>query len=337
LIKEYGPVTVPEFADRFFNKGTGIYNFISTIGYPNMSSVGLAGMMEMFRDYWTVKDGMQSWADALADNFKSLGGDLKLSTYVDTIITKDGAAVGAKVGDQVYEADFVLSAGDYKKTFHKLLDDTSPVPNDILKKIKEAPVSESFFTVYAGINMPNDKLRQCMKVAAVMLCNTAERGYADNPAAEDFFSKGPLFVYSPSMINEQLAPEGKSSLMLQTVSPHGWMDNWGGGNKEKYKALKKSATETFIKRAEKIIPDLSKLIEYSDAATPLTYERYTHNTDGASSSWSWHARKGFYPPGTMMKIDTPVKNLYISSCWAAPNGGVPGALEAGYRCAQTIK
>lgn len=135
LYKKYSPVTVLEFVDQFFQKGTRIHNFLSTLGYPEMSSIGLAGMMEMFTDFWAVKDGMQSWANVLANNFTQLGGDLKLNTYVDMIITKDGAAVGVKVGDQTYQADYVLSASDYKKTFLKLLDNKSLIPNDMLIRI----------------------------------------------------------------------------------------------------------------------------------------------------------------------------------------------------------
>ncbi|WP_041700816.1 hypothetical protein [Clostridium kluyveri] len=36
-------------------------------------------------------------------------------------------------------------------------------------------------------------------------------------------------------------------------------------------------------------------------------------------------------------IKTPVKNLYIGSCWAMQIGGVPGALVAAYQCAKKIK
>ncbi|HQE66990.1 MAG TPA: hypothetical protein PLE05_09160, partial [Bacillota bacterium] len=84
------------------------------------------------------------------------------------------------------------------------------------------------------------------------------------------------------------------------------------------------------------IPGLKECIEYKDAATPLTYERFTRNTDGASSAWSWNPRKKFYNSPMSLKIDTPVKNLYIGSCWAMQIGGIPGALAAAYQCASRI-
>jgi phytoene dehydrogenase-like protein len=92
-----------------------------------------------------------------------------------------------------------------------------------------------------------------------------------------------------------------------------------------------------IDRVSELIPGLKDHIDYKDAATPLTYERFTHNTDGASSSWSWNPKKKFYKNAMSVKIETPVKNLYIGSCWAMQIGGVPGALGAAYRCANKIK
>jgi phytoene dehydrogenase-like protein len=38
----------------------------------------------------------------------------------------------------------------------------------------------------------------------------------------------------------------------------------------------------------------------------------------------------------MTQIKTPVKNLFIGSCWANQIGGVPGAISAAQACAKTI-
>jgi phytoene dehydrogenase-like protein len=153
----------------------------------------------------------------------------------------------------------------------------------------------------------------------------------------EFFSKTSITLYSPSMPNPKHAPQGKSSLMLQTMVPYHWLNNWGGGDKEVYGQLKEKAMDAMIDSASRLVPSLKECIEYKDAATPLTYERFTHNTDGASSSWSWNPKKKFYKNTMSVNIDTPVKNLYIASCWAMQIGGVPGALAGAYQCAKKIK
>jgi phytoene dehydrogenase-like protein len=158
-----------------------------------------------------------------------------------------------------------------------------------------------------------------------------------NSEDSEFFDKTSVSLYSPSMVNPKHTPEGKSSLMLQTIVPYHWMNNWGGGDKEVYRQLKEKASNAMIDSASKIIPGLKESIEYKDAATPLTYERYTHNTDGASSAWSWNPKKKFYENIMSVNIKTPVKNLYIGSCWAMQIGGVPGAIAAAYQCVKKVK
>lgn len=338
LLKEYGDMTSTDFAARYFEKGSKLYRMFKGFSYPDMPSISVGpNISGIFEDIWTVKGGMQSWADVLAENFKELGGELMLKSYVEKIITKNGAAVGVSCNNTIYDADYVISAGDYKKTFLQLLDDKSLIPQAQQDNIDMTSVSEGFFTVYLGLNMSNEELGAYMKVPHVFACD--ERAGYDIYNSEDgeFFNKTSASLYSPSMINQKLAPDGKSSLMLQTMVPYRWMNNWGGGDREAYRQLKEKAMDAMIDSASRVIPGLKEYIEYKDAATPLTYERFTHNTDGATSAWSWNPKKKFYKSGLDVKIKTPVKNLYVGSCWAAQIGGVPFALAAAYQCANKIK
>ncbi|MDD3654508.1 MAG: NAD(P)/FAD-dependent oxidoreductase [Desulfotomaculaceae bacterium] len=337
LAKQFGNMTSSEFAAQYFAKDSKLFGLFSGFGYPDMPAMFLgSGIAGMFADYWTVKGGMQSWADILAENFRKLGGDLKLNSYVDKIITKNGAAVGVSCKNTVYNADYVISAGDYKKTFLKLLDDQSLVPQELRDNLESAAVSEGFCTVYLGLNMSNQELGQYMKVPHVFTYDHKPGYDIYNSDDEEFFSKTSVSLYSPSMVNPEHAPAGKSSLMLQTIVPYHWMNNWGGGDKEVYTQLKGKAMEAMIDSAARLVPGLKDCIEFKDAATPLTYERFTHNTDGATSAWSWNPKKKFFKNTLSVNIETPAKNLYIGSCWAMQIGGVPGALAAAYQCVKKI-
>src|SRR4030065_396285 len=125
---------------------------------------------------------MQRWADALVDNFRSLGGELKVGSRVDKIITKDGAAVGVESCGEFPPADWVISAADIRLA-------------------------------------RNDP---------------------------EFFRKVSIGLYSPSLHDPRLAPEGKSGLMIQAISPYHWMDNWAGAGKLKYRGLRGSVKQTLI-------------------------------------------------------------------------------------------
>ncbi len=337
LYMKYRGVSISDFNARFFDRESRICRLLDGVGYPEMSVWILGAAFSTFlHDYWTVKGGMQSWADALAEKFRSLGGELRLKTPVTKIITRDGAAAGVEADGKEQAADWVISACDFKKTFLNLLDNPSLVPAPWLERVRKTAVSEGIATVYLGLNMAGDKLREKMKAPHLSFFDEQPGADVKNAADPDYFAKCSIGLYSPSLHDPKLAPAGKSSLMIQAVAPFHWQDNWGGGDREKYGRLKERMRRDLIAKAAKVIPELEAKIEYVDAATPLTYERYTGNSDGATSAWSWNPANKFYKSAMGTTVDTPVKRLLIGSCWATQIGGVPGALGAAQKCAKRI-
>jgi phytoene dehydrogenase-like protein len=335
--KKYKDVTGVEFAEQFFPKGSAVLEEMRKTVYPGMSPFLTGAFYFSFLDdYWTVKEGMQKWADALAENFKKLGGELRPGSLVDKIIVKDGAASGVQCGNSTFEADYVISSGDYKNTFLKLLG-PGLIPEDLFHKIEKASVSESFFFVYLGLKISNEDLLKRMRQPYI-ICQSGGSAITDNSVDdESFFNKAGFSMFSQSLINPALAPGGRSSLMITTMAPYKWLDTWGNGDRKKYVELKNKVKNTLINKASLIIPDLKEIIDFQDAATPLTFEKFTHNTEGASSAWSWNPKKKFHQGLLSSNVQTPIKNLLIGSCWASQIGGVPGAIAAAFKCASLVK
>jgi len=338
LYRKYDRITTSDFAARCFGRDTELFRFFKDLAYPDMSAAIIGpAFASFFGDYWTVRMGMQSWADALVDNFRSLGGELKLGSKVEKIVTKGGAAVGVESRGEFHAADWVISGADYKKTLLEWLDDKTLLANPLREKIVKTAVSEGITTAYLGLDIPAAELGKYLKVPHVSY--TDARGDADVRTAgndPEFFGKVSIALYSPSLHDETLAPQGKSGLMIQAISPYRWMDNWGGADRQKYRELKEKVKEALIARASTLVPGLASHIEFSDLATPRTYERYTGNTDGATSAWSWNPNNKFYKSIMSVKIDTPVRNLLIGSCWSCQIGGVPSAIGAARKCARKI-
>jgi phytoene dehydrogenase-like protein len=338
LFQRYSKVTMTDFVDRYFGRGTILNRFFKGLGYPDMSAAIIGpAFVSFFDDYWTVRSGMQSWADALAANFRGLGGELKLGAQVHRIVTKDGAVTGVESGGEFHPADWVVSGADYKKTFLEWLDDKTILSASLRDRIAAAGVSEGVTTVYLGLDMPGAELGKWLKVPHATYDDFREdvdvRAASSDP---EFFRKVGIGLYSPSLHDPGLAPEGKSGLMIQAMSPYRWMDNWGGKDRPRYRELKEKVKQALIAKASAVIPDLAGRIIFSDLATPRTYERYTGNTDGATSAWSWNPKNKFYKSVMSITIDTPVRNLLIGSCWSCQIGGVPSAVSAAGKCARKI-
>lgn len=330
---KYRRHTIGQFAAQYFPKSSPLYQLLSGIAYPDMPALFLGGTLYyLLHDYWTVKEGMQSLADALADNFRNAGGQLRFNSPVERIIVRNGKAEGVhyRGGDQA--ADSVIAAMDYKTVFLKLIDKGN-IPSRLRDRIRRAEVSESSVAIYLALSLSNEELLKRMEKSYI-ICppEQSDSGQADDSA---YFKYAPFSLCSPSLKNPALAPAGKSSLMISALVPHQWMNNWGNGDHAIYEQLKWQVAETLIQRAAAVIPGLLESIELKDAATPLTFERYTGNTGGATSAWSWNPHKRFYRNMVALNIRTPVKNLYISSSWSRQfGGGVPGAISAAYKCAE---
>jgi phytoene dehydrogenase-like protein len=325
-----------QFTAHYFQKSSTLYRMLSAIGYPDMSAFLLGGALyTLFEDSWTIKEGFQALADALVDAFKAAGGELKLGAPVEKILTRHGMAVGVRSKDEDFPADGVIAACDYKKTFLSLLD-RQDVPPQLHEKIRNTQVSEGQFVVYLGLRISNEELCQKMGKEYVLCGEEVPRVDIRNPNDITYFERTGFSLYSLSLKNPALAPAGRSSLMITTIAPWHWLSNWGGGNRQKYQQLKTDAMDTLIARVDAVIPGLKNSIEVKDAATPLTFERYTGNTDGATAAWGWNPQKHFYPSMTGTNIDTPVKNLFIGSSWATQVGGVLNAINAAYACAKRI-
>ncbi|OHD11802.1 MAG: hypothetical protein A2086_03060 [Spirochaetes bacterium GWD1_27_9] len=333
--------TKQEFAERFFEKSSVLYRLLSHFtGYPYMSASMIGPYFwGPLNDYWTVKGGMQSWCNALAEKFTESGGDIKLKSPVDKILTKNNKVTGVTSLGNTYEADYIISACDYKKTFQKLLD-SEAVPLSLLNKLEHSSVSEGWVVVYLGLSISGSELKKIMKSTHAHCYDLSSDADSktDDEKTQDitFFDHCRIELYSPSLENPELAPQGKSSLMIMAISPYRWMSNWGNGDKSEYKKLKEIMCESLINRARIIIPNLYDLIEFKDAATPLTFERYTGNSDGATCCWSWNPHKKFYKNIWSSKVKTPIKNLLIGSAWSSQVGGTAFAVKAGKLCAKII-
>jgi phytoene dehydrogenase-like protein len=258
LMKKYNDTSTAALADRHFPRGTVLNRLFGGLGYPNMSVHGIASLsLTAAEDYWYVQEGFQHLADVLAGKFRKNGGDLRLGARVTKIATSGGRAVGVVCGGATETADDVISACDYKKTFGELLDDPSLVPAGQLERIRQAAVSEGMCTVYLGLSMTSAELRTHMRTPGVLYDDYAnDVNFASAPSDPDHFSKVGLGLFSPSLVNPALAPEGKSSLMIMAMAPARWQDNWRHADRKTYEALKESVKKMLIERAEAVVPGL---------------------------------------------------------------------------------
>jgi len=326
-IFKYGKLSTLDFAARFFNKESAAFKYFSSYGSPTQSSIIMGAMiLEFIEDKWYPEGGEQHFADVLAARAEELGVTILYKTLAEKIITRKGKAVGVKTKQAQYSAKYIISDSDYRYTFNEMLDDQSILPVRFRKRLDSARLSESLFNVYIGVKYSKAELEKILNGNHIMFYPALNPlDIAKQTGNPDFFKDMSLSIFSPSLIDPALAPAGKQSIIVQTLSPNYWMDNWGGADKEQYRALKQKVTEQIMDSLSQLIPDVKERLEVFDAATARTYERYTFNSGGAYCAWNWQSGKSFWKD-LKMHNETPVKNLFFCSDWGYKVGGMCAAL-----------
>jgi all-trans-retinol 13,14-reductase len=274
------------------------------------------------------RGGVQALADVLAKGVTKHGGDLALKTLVKKIVVHDGKATGVELADgTMVRSRYVVSNADGQQTFLKLIGEQYLSPK-LAKELKETRLTDPIFLVSLGVDID---LKAMGFDGTTIIHNRSDN--IDDIWGGDI-DKCSLCVTMHSLLDPSQAPEGMATVQIMTPFPYNYMDYWkreaDGSRGKEYRELKEALADKLIALVEGIIPQLSKHIVCKDIATPLTYERYTLNSEGASHGW-------FPAPGAKMRSQkTLFKNLYQAGHWTFPGCSIFAVALSGRNAAKLV-
>lgn len=295
--------------DRYF-KDALLRQMLNQLAYPVMAAQNTLGMWgAYFDDSWVPIGGMQSLANVFMRFVHEHGGEVHLGKRVSHIRVEDGAAVGVELADGVFvPARVVVTAADLQHTFFDLIGREHLSPT-LTAKLETAAPSESIFAVFLG-------LRDSPRLAADL--QRFQHSHVWFICADG----EPIQLVLLSKDDPSIAPPGKHALFLGRLSPY---EEWEAlkADKEAYQARKLAVTRQLIDHATEFLPSLTEHIEVQEAASPLTYERYTSNWHGSTAGWNWD-------PGRSTRIDfakdVTLRNFFAVGHYTFSPGGVPCAM-----------
>ncbi len=249
------------------------------------------------------KGGAHRFANCLKDIIEENGGKVLTRHRVDKMLIENGEVRGVRVGDKIFKSPIIVANANAKTALLELVGEEN-LDKKFVEYIKSLKMSPSCFMVFLGVD-------------------TDLSGY---PTIIEYLDEGLNIVIS-SNADPSLAPRGKASVTILTGA--NYYDFPERGTKE-YLEKKKEFAERLIKKAEKVIPGLSKHVVVQDAATPKTFERYTSMPEGAIYAFDQSIRtKRPY-------FKTPIKGLYLAGASTFPGGGVEAVIISGIICANDI-
>jgi phytoene desaturase len=339
LLKYYNKTFADMLAD--FIKDAELGSIISGgwgyVGLPpsDVSALQMAGFLYSahIKGLHYLKGGTQVLANTLVKALRKYGGEIQLGTKVTKILTENNRAIGVETAKgSILSAKYVVSNADARQTYLSLIG-SEKLSSKFLNRLEQMKPSFSLFQVFLGVDMnPREKgiiEHEILCYSSYDLDNVY-KSYLQGNFEEV------LGICIPTLLDSSLAPEKKHVISLITAIPYDYKENWGTENGERgstYEKLKNETMNRLIKTAERVIPELSKHIVFSEAATPITLERYTENYKGAA--YGWASTVGQSGLGRLQP-KTPVKNLYLAGHWTSPGGGTLTVALSGRNIAKVI-
>jgi phytoene dehydrogenase-like protein len=278
-----------------------------------------------FGGYYPI-GGSAALSRALCKVIESNGGEVRLATPARRIHIKRRRVDSVELaGGQAVSARAVVSNVSPQQTFGELTDRAEVDPR-YLHRMDQMEPSVSCFKVWLGLKEPPQSTLQGPGDYDIYL-NTAY----ELPSADRFDPRvASLSVVVPGNLDPRLVPEGRGMVFITML-----MDAKAYAEAEANEpAFRTIAADTLIDRVEAaLFPGLRGLIEVTEIATPITFERFTSNPGGSIYGWSARADQC---GGARMDAVTPVDGLYLAGAWTQPGGGFSSVLRSGKRTGERI-
>ena len=282
-------------------------------------------------NFYYIKDKeLEALPQLFLRYYEAYGGEISFNTLVTKIVIEEGKARGVRIeGGEEVQSRYVISNGDSHSTFQHLIGHHL-LPDRFVRKLQEREISAPTFTLYLGVDL--DLVKMGFDGALVHYYPTMSKNPWEEKDVKGFdIEKERMAIRMDSIKNPMLAPIGKHTVGIAAFTPYELFTN-GDTISPHYSEIKEEIAQKIIGITERVIPGLSSHIIVRDASTPLSYERMTLNTHGATMGWYLSAKE----LSRIRSQKTPIANLYQAGHWTFPGGGIPMVIISGINAARLV-
>ena len=279
---ERSPETTGEVFERFFPGRNDVHRLLmEPIAYANGStledpaiSYGIVFTNFMGSGVYTFRGGSDRLIGQMTDELRGRGVELRKNVLVERILVeeRDGrkAAVGVAVrGGRVVRAGAVLSNANLKTTLFRLVGEEH-LPAEYAAAARAVRVNSSSCQVYLGIR----RGEEIPRVGDLIFCSGSPR--FSSAELTDFHTTSRTF----SFYYPQTRPGSDRCTVVASINS--LYSDWERLSPDEYRREKRRLVEETIAALERFIPGVRAKIEWMEAATPRTIERYTTHWAGAA-------------------------------------------------------
>jgi len=276
------PETTGEMLARFFPGREDVHRLLmEPISYANGSNFddpaitfGIVFSNFMGAGVYTFRGGSDLLIEKMTDELRKNGVELRKKVLVEKVLVeeRDGrkVACGIVAGNgRVIRAKAVLSNANIKNTIFRLAGEEN-FPADYVEQARAVRINTSSCQVYLGIR----KGETIPHIGDLVFTSDAPK-YSNDELTDLHTTSRTFSVYYPDT-------RPGSDRYTVVASLNGRYPDWKALSEEDYEKHKERMIEESIASLERYIPDVRAKIDWKEAATPRTIERYTTHMSGTS-------------------------------------------------------
>ena len=334
VMKEFGKISLEDYSKRFKSpllqklmcdylpKSYCAYSFL--VSYATMAD-GNGGIPMGASLQMSLR---------MEKKFKELGGTIHYGCGATRINVEGKMATGVELEDDSFvEADYVIPTVDTNLLFGKLLS-----KEYMPKELKQAYENEKAYPATSGFQVAFAVDKAFMNYSDAQ----TKKAFTEKTSETVFIDIEPIKVGSRTFDRMYVKAYGYDPIfvkdgkqVIQTCITQTDEDYyfWKSLSKDEYERVKAELSEQVAERITKAFPHIADSLEFLDAWTPLTYERYCNAYHGSYMSFVTT------PLGKQIKIKGQlkgIKNLFVAGQWTNSPGGLPVAVASGKFAVQRI-
>jgi len=318
-------MTNRQLFDKYFPGRNDIVRLLmEPITYANGSTLdepaityGIVFSNFMSKGVYTFLGGTDAMIGMMEKELLANGVDIMTKARIDRVEVTGGKVAAAVIGGRRVACRAVLSNGNLLKTIHDWVGDAH-FSADFMTKVQATRLNNSSCQVYIGFK-PGERFDYIGDLLFTSVCPTFEPAKV---LSRDITSRT-FSVYYPA-----IRPGNSDYTVVASMNAR--YDDWSGLDPETYRRGKLDLIETTLAALEKYIPGVRDKVDYLEAATPRTFERYTLHGGGSSFGTKFEGLE------VSMKLPEQVGGLFHAGSVGIIMSGWLGAANYGVIVANNV-
>ena len=317
--------TTQDFFQRFFPGHTDVWRFLmEPIAYANGStlhepaiSYGIVFGNFMSEGVYTFNGGTDLMLSMMERELRSAGVDVETCTRAEGICVENGRVKSVLLNGREIACDVVIFNGSLPRLVRELVG-IGHFGQEFVSGLEKVRLSTSSCQVYIGIK-PGEKL----PYIGDLLFTSSHPVFDSEALCSRNVTSRTYSVYYP-----EIRPGSDRYSIVASMNAR--YQDWECLTAEQYKASKAAMIEETLDALTEYVPNIRAICDYAEAATPMTFSRYTGHLNGATFGTKFEGLKYSMEMGKQVKglFHTGSVGIIMSGWLGAVNYGVIVSNEA---------